>query len=87
MIVWDDLQDDATLISKDEMKVVETLSQLHKSRIKSGVTQKELAERIGMQQPQLAKIERMDSMPTLVTLNRYARGLGMEIKMSLVSNK
>jgi len=87
MIVWDDLQDDATLISKDEMKVVETLSQLHKSRIKSGVTQKELAERIGMQQPQLAKIERMDSMPTLVTLNRYARGLGIEIKMSLVSNK
>ncbi|MFD1417509.1 helix-turn-helix domain-containing protein [Companilactobacillus keshanensis] len=85
MIVWDDLKDQTTLISEDEMKVVETLSQLHKNRVRSGVTQKELAKRIGMQQPQLAKIERMDSMPTLVTLNRYARGLGMEIKMSLVS--
>lgn len=87
MIIWDDLKDGTTLISEDEMKVVKTLSKLHNSRLKLGVTQKELADRIGMQQPQLAKIERMDSMPTLVTLNRYARGLGLEIKMSLVSSK
>lgn len=84
MITWDNIND-KTLITDDEMKVVKTLSQLHRNRLALGITQKELADRIGMQQPQLAKIERMDSMPTLVTLNRYARGLGLELKMSLVS--
>lgn len=87
MIVWDNIKDKTDSINEDEMKVVTTLSKLHDSRIKLGVTQKELADRIGMQQPQLAKIERMDSMPTLVTLNRYARGLGLEIQMSLVTSK
>lgn len=38
-----------------------------------------------MKQPQLAKIERLDSLPTLATLNRYARGLGKEIRLSIVT--
>ncbi len=30
-----------------------------------------------MKQPQLAKIENMTSIPSLSTLNRYAKGLGL----------
>ena len=35
-----------------------------------------------MTQPQLAKIENLDSIPTLPTLNKYAAGLGLQIKLS-----
>lgn len=38
----------------------------------------ELARRIGMKQPQLAKIENLTSIPSLETLDRYARGLGLQ---------
>ena len=31
-----------------------------------------------MKQPQLAKIERLDSMSSLTTLNRYVHGLGLK---------
>ena len=37
----------------------------------------------GMTQPQLAKIENLDSIPTLPTLNKYAAGLGLQIKLSI----
>ena len=42
----------------------------------------ELAKRIGMKQPQLAKIENMTSIPSLSTLNRYAKGLGLVATVS-----
>lgn len=34
-----------------------------------------------MKQSQLAKIEQLDSTPTLTTLNRYAKGLTIRIKV------
>lgn len=38
-----------------------------------------------MTQPQLAKIENLDSIPTLPTLNKYAAGLGLQIKWCYIS--
>ena len=63
----------------------QNLADLESERIKQGISQKDFAEKIGMKQPQLAKIERLDSLPTLATLNRYARGLGKEIRLSIVT--
>jgi transcriptional regulator with XRE-family HTH domain len=42
-----------------------------------------LGKRIGMAQSRIAKIESLDSTPSLETLNRYAHGLGLEIKLTL----
>ena len=36
-----------------------------------------------MTQPQLAQIENLDSIPTLPILNKYAAGLGLQIKLSI----
>ncbi|WP_318766910.1 helix-turn-helix domain-containing protein [Lactiplantibacillus carotarum] len=85
MTTWKDYKQSITSISDDEMAIINTLSQLQAERIKRGISQKDFAERIAMKQPQLAKIERLDSMPSLTTLNRYAHGLGLEIEMKLKS--
>lgn len=48
------------------------------------VSQQKLANKIGMSQPQIAKLEMLDSIPTLKTLNRYAKGLGLKLEIRLV---
>lgn len=84
MTTWKEIRKNIVdSIPKDELNIIQTLTYLQEERIKRGITQKELSQRIGMSQPQLAKIERLDSIPSLSTLNRYADGLDLEIKISL----
>lgn len=84
MRTWKDIRENQTSIPKEELSLIDTLSFLQAQRIKQGVSQTEFAERINMTQPQLAKIENLDSTPTLATLNKYAKGLGLEIKLSIL---
>jgi ribosome-binding protein aMBF1 (putative translation factor) len=73
------------VLPAEEMEVIDTLATLHAERLKQGLSQRELADRIGMKQPQLAKIERLDSVPSFATLNRYAAGLGLKLKLSVIA--
>ncbi|UYN56272.1 helix-turn-helix domain-containing protein [Lacticaseibacillus chiayiensis] len=84
MTAWKEYKPTITALSSEEMTIIDTLAELVAERIKRGISQKDFAEKIAMKQPQLAKIERLDSIPTLVTLNRYAEGLGLKVKVSLV---
>lgn len=84
MRTWKDIRENQTSIPKEELSLIDTLSFLQAQRIKQGISQTEFAERINMTQPQLAKIENLDSKPTLATLNKYAKGLGLEIKLSIL---
>ncbi|GAF37219.1 helix-turn-helix domain-containing protein [Lentilactobacillus farraginis] len=84
MTTWNDFKKDLTAISSQDMVTIETLSRLVAIRLKKGITQKELADQIGMSQPQLAKLERLDSMPSLRTLQRYANGLDLKIELKVV---
>lgn len=84
MRTWKDIRENQTSIPKEELSLIDTLSFLQAQRIKQGISQTEFAERINMTQPQLAKIENLDSTPTLATLNKYAKGLGLEIKLSIL---
>ncbi|KWU15792.1 helix-turn-helix transcriptional regulator [Lactobacillus crispatus] len=77
MTTWNELKKELTSISPEEMTAIDSLAYLHAQRIKQGISQVELAKRIGMKQPQLAKIENLTSIPSLETLNRYAKGLGL----------
>lgn len=83
MRTWDEIKKNQTVISKEEQSIISTLSFLQVQRMKQGISQSDFAKRIGMTQPQLAKIERLDSVPTLTTLNRYAEGLGLQINLSI----
>lgn len=82
MATWDDLKKNINSIKPEEMTAIESLAYLHTQRVKKGISQVELAKRIGMKQPQLAKIENMTSIPSLSTLNRYAAGLGLVATVS-----
>lgn len=64
-------------ISPAQVNAIDSLAYLHAQRIKVGLSQKDLAERIDMKQPQLAKIENLTSIPSFETLDRYAKGLGL----------
>ncbi len=53
-------------------------------RSQSGLTQRELAERIGIKQPQLARIESGKQLPKLETLALLADGAGYTIEVNFV---
>ena len=80
---WEDIDKHQTVATKEELSIIDTLSFLEVQRIKQGISQTEFAKKIGMTQPQLAKIENLDSIPTLPTLNKYDAGLGLQIKLSI----
>ncbi|HET6921816.1 MAG TPA: helix-turn-helix transcriptional regulator [Anaeromyxobacteraceae bacterium] len=54
--------------------------QLRWARRDAGLTQEELARRLGVSQQQVAKVERPDANLTLATLLRVAGALGLEIR-------
>lgn len=85
MTTWREYRKTISNIPESELAAINTLSQLEATRISRGISQKEFAEMIGMKQPQLAKLERLDSVPTLATLERYAEGLGLKISLSITS--
>lgn len=74
-------QKDNNSFSKEEMAIIDGLVFLRAERIKRNISQVEFAKKISMSQPQLAKIENLSSIPSLKTLNRYAKGLGFEVKL------
>ncbi|RAL68894.1 hypothetical protein C1G86_0949 [Dehalococcoides mccartyi] len=49
----------------------------------SGITQQELAVRIGTKQPVISEFERMMNSPALGFIERVANALGVEIKIRI----
>ncbi|WP_353714231.1 helix-turn-helix transcriptional regulator [Dehalogenimonas sp. 4OHTPN] len=63
-----------------EQSIVKRLSEYRRL---SGVTQEELAARIGTKQPVISEFERMMNSPTLGFIERVANALGVEIKIRI----
>jgi len=80
---WHDYKKTLHSFSDEEKFIIDTLSALQVERLKRGISQKDFTAILGMKQPQLAKIENLDSIPSLTTLNRYARGLGWQIQLKI----
>ncbi len=55
-----------------------------KARIEQDLTQKQLSERTGITQADISRIERGSANPSLNTLYRLAKGLGMKINISFM---
>jgi len=54
------------------------------ARKASGLTQKELAEKTGIAQSDISKLENGTSNPSLRTLRRLAEGMGMKVRIEFV---
>lgn len=53
-------------------------------RAMKGMTQKDLAEATGITQADISKLENGNANPSLRTLERIAKGLGMRLKIEFV---
>lgn len=54
------------------------------ARKDAGFTQKELSERTGIAQADISKLENGNANPSLKTLKRLAKGLGMKLKVEFM---
>lgn len=70
---WDDIQ--------PEMNVVRAMID---ARLSQNLTQKELAERTGINQAEISRLENGTRNPSLKLLKRLANGMGMELKLEFV---
>ena len=61
------------------------VKELIKARIRSGLTQKQLAEKMGTTQSSVARLESCTSLPSLRSLKKYAYATGNKIRISLDS--
>ena len=57
----------------------EIIKQIIKSRIEQNITQKELADRIGIKQSNISRLESGNYNPSLEFLKKVASGLGKEV--------
>lgn len=60
---------------------------LVKARKESHMTQKELAEKTGINQADISKIETGNANPALSTLQRLAEGMGMVVRFEFVPKR
>lgn len=61
-----------------EFAVIQAMLDARKS---AGLTQKDLAERTGIAQADISKLENGNANPSLRTLKRLAEGMGMQLKV------
>lgn len=67
----------------------EFVDEVLKARVATGLTQAELAKRVGTTQSAIARLESASRMhsPSIATLQRYARALGYRVEVRLVKEK
>ena len=65
------------------------LDEVLKARAKSGLTQAEVAERIGTTQSAIARLESAEPKhsPSIATLQKYAKALGYAVQVRLVKER
>ncbi len=78
------LADPETVTEYEELRPqYEVISQIIKARDEQGITQVQLAERTGIKQSNISRLEGGNYNPSLEFLSRIARGLGMELHIEL----
>jgi predicted transcriptional regulator len=61
----------------------EIAAELLRARLRAGLSQTELAARMGTSQPAVARLESSDTLPSTKTLLRYARATGSKVRVKL----
>jgi DNA-binding XRE family transcriptional regulator len=74
-------------VERIEREEGELLDQLLKARHEAGLTQAQVAERMGTQPPSIARLERLlatgKHSPSLATLRKYAPACGRELVLKI----
>ena len=65
-----------------EFEIIQAMIDARKS---TGITQKQLAERTGINQGDISKLENGNANPSIKTLQRLAAGMGKKLKVEFVS--
>jgi len=68
-------------------KTVEIINKIIKTRERMGISQRELAQRCGMKQPALARIEAFKVIPKVNTLIKIANAVGISIDIVPIEEK
>ena len=66
---------------KPEFNIIQAIIDARKN---SGMTQKDLAEKTGITQSDISRLENGSANPSLKTLQRLAEGMGMTLKLEFV---
>lgn len=82
---WNEKKNELKTIDPIRMNELEAVAQIvnaiHQRRIELGWTQKELADKVGLHQESVARIENGGSIPRLDTVFRLALALGMKLSL------
>ena len=70
---------------EEETQVLKIGLELANQRRRKGLTQAEVAQRIGTSAPQLSRTERKPENANMRTLMRYAAAVGMDLDIRLVA--
>lgn len=77
------LSGEIDILEQARMEELALARELVRARNRAGMTQREVAERMGTVQPAIARLERGHK-PSLKTLERYARATGSKLKIALL---
>ena len=83
--IWEEGTETGVRQEVDVMHLI--ADSLIKSREMLGITQKQLANKVGIYQADISKIERGLANPSVSTLKRLADGLDVEIRIEFVQKK
>lgn len=82
---WNDKKKELKSIDPIRMNELEVVAQLvnviHQRRIELGLTQQDLADKVGLHQESIARIENGGSVPRLDTVIKLALALGMKLSL------
>jgi transcriptional regulator with XRE-family HTH domain len=78
---WADYKRQITSLDQAELEQIELVAQLIIRRKNLGLTQRELAERTGLKQAAIARLEREGAIPRLDTLEKVSKALGLRVAL------
>lgn len=80
---WEDIKSEITSLNDDEKQNIELLadivSQMIEKRQEIGLSQRDLAERCGIKQSAIARLEAMRTVPQIDTLAKLLKPLGLKL--------
>jgi transcriptional regulator with XRE-family HTH domain len=89
---WDDIKAQRPLSDKgrdayeDEARISAFRAMVYRLRVEAGLTQAELAQRMGTTQSAIARMEGGGARPTLETLEKLAAAVGAELVVGVGEN-
>ena len=79
------LQDEETkALYLQEKRIEELQSLLQEMRIRAGLTISQVAEKMGVTQPAISKLEKNASRASVLTLQSYAHACGAELRVGVI---